>query len=87
MINIFETNHFIKSIRKLSDKHVTVVDAEIEKISINPAIGVKKNGDLYYLWVHKFRLENIEVLLGYQWLEQSVEVRLLHLSALEEKKN
>ena len=87
MINIFETSHFRKILKKLSDKHVAVVDGEIEKVLINPTIGVKKTGDFDYVWVHKFRLANIEVLLVYQWLEESKAVCLLHLSALEEKKN
>lgn len=87
MTSVFETSHFRKILKKLSDKHVAVVDGEIEKVLINPTIGVKKTGDLYYVWVHKFRLANIEVLLVYQWLEESKAVCLLHLSALEEKKN
>ena len=87
MISIFETSHFRKILKKLSDKHVAIVDGEIESIATDPTIGVKKTGDLDYLWVHKFRLANIEVLLVYQWLEESKAVCLLHFSALEEKKN
>ena len=87
MINVFEASHFRKILKKLNGKHVDVVDDEIKSIATDPTIGVKKTGDFDYLWVHKFRLANIEVLLVYQWLEESKAVCLLHLSALEEKKN
>lgn len=83
MISVLETRNFRKILKKLSSKHVDIVDDEIEKITHDPTLGVKKTGDLDYLRVHKFRLEKHEVLLGYRWLEPSEKIQLLHFGAHE----
>ena len=83
MISVLETRNFRKNLKNLSNKHADIVGDEIYKIIHAPTLGAKKAGDLNYLRVQKFKLDNREVLLGYRWLEESAEIQLLHFGAHE----
>jgi len=76
-IDVYQTNRFEKQLRKLSEKQCEIVEDEIDKIIDNPEIGVRKKGDLSHLWVHKFKLEKQQVLLGYSWIEDKLELYML----------
>lgn len=82
-IDIIETVIFGKQMNKLSQAQCEVVDDEIEKIIENPELGTRKKGDLSYLWVHKFKMDNQEVLLGYSWVEHKLELYLLNIGPHE----
>lgn len=60
-----------------------LVEDEIEKILDNPLLVEKKKGDLNYLRVHKFQLNNQLTLLGYSWVEDKIELYLLSFSSHE----
>ena len=61
----------------MSEKQCEIVEDEIDKIIDNPELGVRKKGDLSHLWVHKFKLEKQQVLLGYSWIEDKLELYML----------
>ncbi|HDL8507793.1 TPA: type II toxin-antitoxin system RelE/ParE family toxin [Yersinia enterocolitica] len=82
-IDVYETRRFTKALAKLPEAHLVVVEDEIEKIIKNPIIGEQKKGDLSYLRVHKFQLNNQLILLGYSWLEDKIELYLLSLGSHE----
>ncbi|WP_105213120.1 type II toxin-antitoxin system RelE/ParE family toxin [Pseudoalteromonas sp. T1lg22] len=82
-IDVFETRIFEKQMNKLSDAQCEVVEDEIEKIIADPEIGVRKKGDLSHLWVHKFKMEDSEVLLGYSWVSEKLELYLLNIGPHE----
>ncbi|OZS42177.1 type II toxin-antitoxin system RelE/ParE family toxin [Photobacterium sanguinicancri] len=84
-IEVFETKRFTKALDnlRLSDELQEIVDDEIDKVVDNPDLGTQKKGDLSYLWVHKFRLNGQEVLLGYSWLDDKIELYLLNLGSHE----
>jgi mRNA-degrading endonuclease RelE of RelBE toxin-antitoxin system len=82
-IAVFETPTFKKVFKKLSNKYKDLVDDEIDLIIKNPEIGEQKKGDLSHLWVHKFILNNKQVLLGYSWKEEKLELWLLNLAPHE----
>jgi hypothetical protein len=60
-----------------------MLDDEIRNLVNNPEIGERKKGDLDFLRVHKFKLSNQEVLLGYMYEEDKIVLTLLKLSAHE----
>ncbi|WP_174635138.1 type II toxin-antitoxin system RelE/ParE family toxin [Yersinia thracica] len=82
-IDIYESSRFSKALGRLSEQQLMVVEDQIELIMTNPEMGELKKGDLSYLRVHKFQLNNQLALLGYSWVEQKIELYLLSLSAHE----
>lgn len=82
-IDVYETRRFTKALEKLPDAYLVIVEDEIEKIITNPLIGEQKKGDLSYLRVHKFQLNNQLTLLGYSWVEDKIELYLLSLGSHE----
>ena len=62
---IKQSNSFKKTVKKLPKQHKVILDEEIRKLINNPELGERKKGDLDFLRVHKFKLLNQEVLLGY----------------------
>lgn len=82
-IDVYESRRFEKAIKKLTESQLKVVEDEIEKIIEDLEIGELKKGDLAFLRVHKFNLENQLALIGYSWIEQRLEIYLLQLGSHE----
>ena len=82
-VKVFETRRFEKALSKLSETQLEVVENEIDSIIQDPEIGELKKGDLSHLRVHKFKLESQQVLLGYSWFEDKLELYLLHVGPHE----
>ncbi|WP_319784487.1 type II toxin-antitoxin system RelE/ParE family toxin [Oceanisphaera sp. IT1-181] len=82
-IDVYQTNLFSKQIGKLSDSQAKVVEDEIDKVVANPSMGEQKVGDLSHLWVHKFKVGESLVLLGYSWIEDKLELYLLNIGSHE----
>lgn len=76
-IEIYQTRRFEKALSRLSVSLLKIVEDEIDRIIENPDTGKKKKGDLSFLRVHKFKLSNQSVLLGYSWTEEKLELYLL----------
>ncbi|CNE82971.1 type II toxin-antitoxin system RelE/ParE family toxin [Yersinia kristensenii] len=82
-VDIYESSRFSKALERLSEQQLMVVEDQIELIITTPEMGELKKGDLSYLRVHKFQLNNQLALLGYSWIEQKIELYLLSLSSHE----
>ncbi|MDP1603683.1 MAG: type II toxin-antitoxin system RelE/ParE family toxin [Legionella sp.] len=78
-----QSNSFKKSIQKLPKQAKAIVDEEVNKLIENPFLGSRKKGDLDFLRVHKFKLSNQEVLLGYVYEEERLILTLLKFGAHE----
>ncbi|MBO1272945.1 MULTISPECIES: type II toxin-antitoxin system RelE/ParE family toxin [Shewanella] len=78
-IDVYESRRFEKALAKLSQSQLMVVEDEIEKVIANPELGELKKGDLSHLRVHKFSMDNQQVLLGYSWIEDKLELYLLSI--------
>ncbi|MHB1221301.1 MAG: type II toxin-antitoxin system RelE/ParE family toxin [Gammaproteobacteria bacterium] len=78
-----QSNSFKSAIKKLPKQYKTILDGEIKKLVQNPFLGERKKGDLYFLRVHKFKLSNQEVLLGYMYEEEKLVLTLLKFGAHE----
>jgi hypothetical protein len=76
---IKQSNSFKKIIKKFPKQHKAVIDVEVLKLISNPNSGERKKGDLDFLRVHKFKLSNQEVLLGYMYVENEIVLTLLKL--------
>jgi len=82
-IEVRQTPTFKKAFKKLSQKQQDLVDDQIESIIENPLLGTQKKGDLDHLWVHKFKMDNAEVLLGYSWNDSELVITLLNIGPHE----
>ena len=82
-IDTFESHRFSKALHRLSLQQKVAVEDEIERIQGNPTIGELKKGDLNYLRVHKFQLNNQLALIGYSWVEDKIALYLLSLDSHE----
>ena len=82
-IEVFETPTFRKAFKKLSEPEKILVEDEIDKIIDDPDIGDQKKGDLSHLRVHKFKMNDQLVLLGYSWKEDELRLYLLNIAPHE----
>ena len=80
---IKQSNSFKRAITKLPKQQKSIIDNEIKKLLGNPFLGERKKGDLDFLRVHKFKLSNQEVLLGYMYEEDELILTLLKFGAHE----
>lgn len=81
--DVYESRRFGKALAKLSEPQLKIVEDEIDKIIDDPELGEQKKGDLSHLRVHKFKMDNQQVLLGYSWLEDKIEIYLLQYGSHE----
>lgn len=80
---IKQSTSFKKITKKLPQQHKILLDEEIRNLVDNPTLGERKKGNLDFLRVHKFKLSNQEVLLGYMYEEDEIILTLLKLGAHE----
>lgn len=79
----YQSRRFEKTLDKLPDSLRALVEDEIDVIIANPEIGEQKKGDLSFLRVHKFQLNNRLTLLGYSWVEEKLMLTLLSVGPHE----
>lgn len=82
-IDVYQSRRFEKALNKLPEAQLKVVEDEIDRIISEPLVGEVKKGDLNFLRVHKFQLNNQQVLLGYSWVEKQMELYLLSIGPHE----
>lgn len=82
-IDVYESRRFEKALSKLHDSQLKIVEDEIDKIIDDPELGELKKGDLSHLRIHKFMMDNQQVLLGYSWVDDKIEIYLLQLGPHE----
>ncbi len=82
-IDVYQSTRFEKVLRKLPEPQLKIVEDEIDKIIEEPEIGELKKGDLSHLRVHKFKIDNEQILIGYYWIENNIEIYLLCLGSHE----
>lgn len=82
-LKVKQSSSFKKAIKKLPKQHKLCLDDEIKKIMQDPFLGERKKGDLDFLRVHKFKISNQEVLLGYMYEEEQLILTLLKLGSHE----
>jgi mRNA-degrading endonuclease RelE of RelBE toxin-antitoxin system len=82
-IEVRQTRVFKKAYKRLSQNQQDLVDDEIDKIIENPDLGTRKKGNLSHLWVHKFKMNSAEVLLGYSWNEGALVITLMNVGPHE----
>jgi mRNA-degrading endonuclease RelE of RelBE toxin-antitoxin system len=58
---------FKKAYKKFHSNQRFLINQAIQKIILNPEIGEIERGDLAGVYVYKFKLDQQEMLLAYEW--------------------
>jgi len=66
-ITITQEPAFNKSYRRLHDNQKEIVDIAINDVINNPKIGQIKKGNLAGIYVYKFQMHHLKMLLAYKW--------------------
>ncbi|MFI7813032.1 type II toxin-antitoxin system RelE/ParE family toxin [Citrobacter werkmanii] len=82
-IEVYMSRRFEKVFESYPDQQQEEIDNQIDLIIDNPEIGERKKGDLDFLRVHKFRMNNQQYLLSYSWVEKEIKIFLLSLGSHE----
>jgi mRNA-degrading endonuclease YafQ of YafQ-DinJ toxin-antitoxin module len=82
-MELVQTRQFKQAVKKLTSKQKEELDKAIITIIDNPLIGQQKKGDLDFLWVYKFHMNNQLTLLAYSYEEQIITLTLLALGSHE----
>jgi mRNA interferase RelE/StbE len=80
-ISIKQMPIFKRIYKKLHATEKTIVDNAIRTIAADPKIAQEKKGDLSGIFVHKFKMNNQQILLAYEWTVK--EILLLALGVHE----
>ena len=82
-VTIKTTRHFQRSIKKLKPNQKKDLDNAVREVANDPTIGQRKKGDLSFLMVHKFKMNNQLTLLGYEYQNGDLFLTLLKVGAHE----
>lgn len=66
-IQIHQMPSFKKAYKKLPREYKLVVNETIRSIMMTPDIGEDKKGDLSGVYVYKFKINQQQMLLAYEW--------------------
>jgi mRNA interferase RelE/StbE len=66
-IEIKQMPAFKKAYKKLANTHKMAVNDAIHAIVNDPRIGEEKKGDLFGVYVYKFKISHQQMLLAYEW--------------------
>ena len=61
---------FKKAFKKLHTNQKEEVKKAIKEIVKNPQLGTAKKGDLSGVYIYKFKINNQEYLLAYEWVPE-----------------
>jgi len=63
---VIQSPLFERQKRKLKKNQISYLDKAIQLIFDNPRIGVQKTGDLKGIYIYKFKINNAQLLIGYE---------------------
>lgn len=82
-MKIKTTRSFDKALKKLKTNQKKDLDKAVSEVKENPEIGQNKKGDLSYLRVHKFKMNNQLTLLGYEYDDGEIVLTLMTVGSHE----
>ena len=71
-MNIVQTRYFKNSYKKLHAEQIKLVNDAIRHILANPQSGEEKKGDLVGVLVYKFRVQDQQFLLAYEYDKENL---------------
>jgi len=86
-LTVLVTPSFARTAKKLHPEDKAVLDAAVQAITRDPALGAEKRGDLNGVLVYKFKLNKQETLLAYRLQPDKSAPRELVLLAVGPHEN
>ena len=84
---ILVTPSFARVLKKLHSQEKAVLDAAVQAVASDTALGEEKRGDLSGVFVHKFKLNKQETLLAYRLQPDKLAPEALVLLAVGPHEN
>ena len=82
---ILQTPTFRKAVKKLKPNQKKELDKAIRILMENPTLGDRKKGDLSFLHVYKFKMNQQLTLLGYSFDDGALILTLMALARIFHK--
>ena len=76
-MKILQSRSFERKVKKFTKREKNKLDEQIQKIMVNPLIGSEKKGDLRGVYVHKFRLQAVQYLMAYRFVDEDLELVMI----------
>jgi mRNA-degrading endonuclease RelE of RelBE toxin-antitoxin system len=76
-MKIIQSRSFEQRVKKFNQAQKMILDEQIKLILENPDIGDEKKGDLSEVYVYKFNIKSIQVLLAYRFNEDQLELIMI----------
>ncbi len=76
-MKIIQSRSFKRKVKKFGKQDKKLLDKQVIEIAKTPSIGTEKKGDLRGVFVHKFKLKNIEYLLSYRLIRDDLELIMI----------
>jgi mRNA-degrading endonuclease RelE of RelBE toxin-antitoxin system len=73
-MKIIQSRSFERKVKKFGKQEKEELDKQILRIAGNPSVGIEKKGDLRGVYVHKFKIRNIQYLLSYRIIRDDLEL-------------
>ncbi len=82
-MDILQTPRFAKQVKKLKSNQKKALDEAVKTIAENPMLGIQKRGDLSFLRVYKFKMQQQQAWLAYSYDDEEIIITLLAVGAHE----
>ena len=82
-MQVLQTPRFAKQLKKLKPNQKLALDVAVKQVADNPLIGTQKRGDLSFLRVYKFKMQQQQALLAYTYDDEEIRITLLAVGAHE----
>ena len=76
-MKVIQSRSFEKKVKKFRKQDKRILDNQIQRILDNPAIGQEKKGDLRGVFIHKIKIQNINYLLSYRLIGDTLELIMI----------
>ena len=76
-MKIIQSRSFKRRVKKFGNQDKKELDKQVIEIAKTPSTGTEKKGDLRGVFVHKFKLKNIEYLLSYRFIRDDLELIMI----------
>ena len=76
-MKIIQSRLFEQRVKRFSKAQKLALDEQVLRIARNPGAGTEKRGDLRGVFVHKFKIRDVQYLLAYRVKEQRLELIMI----------